>query len=388
MIIQRDIKTFLLYCAEKFPVITITGPRQAGKTTLAKTLFSDKKYISLEDLDTREVATKDPRGFLSSLGPNVILDEAQNCPELFSYIQTIVDERKQNGQFILTGSQNFLMLEKVSQSLAGRTAIINLLPFSYNEIATKYSDEASEAYQLIYNGGYPAIYDRKLEPAVWYQSYISTYIERDVRKIINVQDLSRFQTFLRLCAGRIGQLINLSSLATECGTNYNTIKSWLSVLEASYVIYMHRPHFKNFNKRLVKQHKLYFYDTGVACNLLGIQNKNQIFSHYMGGALFENFVIIEMMKNKFNAGKSHNLYFWRDNHGHELDVLMDEGGSLLPIEIKSSQTFNAGMLSGLKYWQQLAKTKDGYLVYQGNKNFTFENFNILEWKAIKLLCDR
>lgn len=303
MIITRDIQAFVEYCVQKFPIVVITGPRQSGKTTLAKKIFGTDNYISLEDPDQRDLALKDPRSFLMAAGSgNAILDEVQNCPELFSYIQTIVDHNGRNGQFILTGSQNFQMLEKITQSLAGRVAIITLLPFSVNEIKKCDMAENIEIEQLVYSGFYPPIYDRESNPSLWCRNYITTYLERDVRKLTNVSDLAQFQIFMRLCAGRIGQLINFSSLANEVGVNYGTIKAWLSIMEASYIIYLHRPHFKNFNKRLVKQLKLYFYDTGLACALLSIATPEQMFSHYMKGLLFENMVIVDMIKNRFNKG--------------------------------------------------------------------------------------
>lgn len=388
MIIKRDIENFVKYCASKFPVLTITGPRQSGKTTLAKNLFKNSKYVTLEDPDTLEVALYDPRGFLNSLGSGpIILDEVQNCPLLFSYIQAIVDSKKESCQFILTGSQNFLMLEKVSQSLAGRAAIINLLPFSFNEISQykehgKDKEKYREIDQVIYSGGYPPIYDKEINPSVWLSSYIMTYLERDVRKILNISDLAKFQVFMRICAGRIGQLINFSSLATEIGVTYHTIKSWLSILEASYIVYLHKPHFKNFSKRLVKQPKLYFYDTAVACALLGIKDPSQIFDHYMRGSLFENFVIIELIKARFNQGQDNNIYFWRDNHGHEVDVIIDNGSKLTAVEIKSSQTFSPDLLRSLKYWKELTSETNVHLVYQGDKSFILQNDRIISWKDI------
>ena len=384
MIIARDIENFVKYCANKFPVLLITGPRQSGKTTLAKKLFLNSTYITLEDPDTLSIALRDPRGLLNSLGNGpIILDEVQNCPMLFSYIQGIVDSKKENCQFILTGSQNFLMLEKVSQSLAGRAAIITLLPFSFNEIA-RYKSEYKNIDQVIHAGGYPPIYDKKIEPAVWLRSYIMTYLERDVRKILNISDIAKFQAFMRMCAARIGQLVNFSSIATEIGVRYQTIQSWLSILEASYVVYLHKPYFKHFNKRLIKQPKLYFYDTAIACVLLGIKEHSQIFDHYMRGSLFENFIIMELIKNRLNKGEDNNLYFWRDSHGHEIDVIIEESDKLIALEVKSSETFNQNLLKGLKYWKKLTEHTNAHLVYQGNKSFTFEGYNIVNWKECNL----
>lgn len=383
MIIDRDIEGFVKYCAEKFPVLTITGPRQSGKTTLAKKLFGQKgKYVTLEDPDTLDIARNDPRGLLNSVGEgSLILDEIQNCPILCSYIQDIVDTKRQNCQFVLTGSQNFLMLEKVSQSLAGRAAVINLLPFSLNEI-WKCDAEIKDISELIWRGGYPAIYNQQITPTIWLNSYIATYLERDVRTILNITDLAKFHVLVRLCAGRIGQLVNFSSIATEVGISYHTIKSWISILEASYIIYLHKPYFKNFNKRLVKQPKLYFYDTALAVVLLGIKEASQIFEHYMKGALFENFVLMELLKGRFNQGTQNSLYFWRDSHGHEVDIVIDDA-QLLPIEVKASQTFSSDMIKNLRYLSKLSSVNGGYLVYQGDKSFEFQGFQVVGWKDIR-----
>lgn len=384
--IRRDIAGFIEYCASKFRVISITGPRQSGKTTLAKMLFGKENYISLEDPDNRERALSDPRGFLSSLpSKNVILDEVQNCPNLFSYIQTIVDSREHNCQFILTGSQNFGMLEKITQSLAGRVVMVELLPLSYNEIG-QYKD-FSNVDELIYKGGYPQVHAQNVDPVLWCKSYVMTYLERDVRSMLNIVNLSKFQLFMRLCAGRVGQLVNFSSIARECGVSYNTIKSWLAVLEARYIIYLHNPYFKSFNKRLVKQKKLYFYDTSIACALLGIKSHEQILGHYARGALFENFVIMEIIKNKFNQGLANNTYFWRDVSGHEVDIIIDDGDNVMPIEVKASQTFSSDLTKGLKRWCALSGDNNTSLVYQGDKSFVFQDTNVVDWKNIRSLCD-
>lgn len=385
MIVSRNISDFIKSCADKYSIITINGPRQSGKTLLSKLLFADKKYITLEDPDSREFALQDPRGFLNSVGScNVILDEIQNAPQLLSYIQGIVDQSDRTAQFILTGSQNFLMLEKISQSLAGRTAIITLLPFCYSELS-HFNNKVKTPEDIIFFGGYPPIYHKNHNPSIWCKDYVMTYIERDVRKIINISDLLKFQVFLKLCAGRIGQLINFSSIATEVGVSYNTIKAWLSILEASYIIYLHKPHFQNFNKRLVKLPKLYFFDTAIACSLLGITKPAQIFSHYMKGQLFENFVIIELLKNRFNAGKNNNLYFWRDNHGKEIDIIIDNAQELASIEIKASQTFSENFLKNLKYWHALTGYRKGSVIYQGDKNYTYHEYDLLNWKNLQNL---
>ncbi len=377
---QRHITEFILYSAKYYPVITITGPRQSGKTTLAKSIFPDKPYLSLEDPDMREFVTKDPRGFLEVYKDGAIIDEIQHCPELFSYIQTKVDSDQIPGQFILTGSQNFLLLEKVSQSLAGRAAIIYLLPLSYSEINNQ-MDPSLEPNHFMYKGFYPKLYKQDLSPSVWYRNYIRTYIERDVRQLKNITDISAFQTFLKICAGRVGQLINFSSIGTECGVSYNTVKAWLSVLQTSFVIYMLKPHHKNFNKRLVKQQKLYFYDTGLACSLLGIESPEQLQTHYAKGALFENMIIMEILKNRLNKGKEEGLYFWRDSNGHELDLLI-EGKNLTPVEVKSGKTILPEFTRGIDYWNNLSAGSKGYVIYGGELKQIRGDIEILPWNMM------
>ncbi|MGB5288910.1 MAG: ATP-binding protein, partial [Ignavibacteriaceae bacterium] len=321
--IKRQIQEKLVQLAEQFPVVAIVGPRQSGKTTLVKMSFKEKTYLNLEEPDTRLFAQTDPRSFLSGSKSGLIIDEAQRVPDLFSYIQSIVDESKTPGQFIITGSHNFLMQEKISQTLAGRVAILTLLPFSLEEIRREDSEEDFPNY--IFSGFYPPIYDRKIEPSDWYPNYIRTYLERDVRLIKNIPDLNSFTLFVKLCAGRIGQLLNLSSLAIEAGISVNTAKSWLSILEASYIAYRLEPHFQNFNKRLVKMPKLYFYDTGLACSLLGLESVDQISTHYLVGSLFENLVLSDLIKHKMNYGLNNNFYFWRDKLGREVDCLIESG---------------------------------------------------------------
>lgn len=379
--IHRTITKYLTYAAAKFPVVALTGPRQSGKTTLVQTLFSYKPYSSLEDPDVRDFAKEDPRGYLSQFQDGAVIDEAQNVPQLFSYIQTRVDQSKKSGEFILTGSQNFSLLESISQSLAGRCAVTHLLPLSVEElVSSHYAPE--DPFQLIQKGFYPRIYDQDIPATDWYKSYINTYIERDVRKITNISDLSKFQLFLKLCAGRIGQLLNMSSLATECGVNHTTIKSWISILEASFIVFLLRPHHKSFNKRLVKQPKLYFYDTGVAAYLLGIYRSQDMMSHHMRGALFENFVVADLIKQSYSKGREHNLHFWRDNHGHEIDVVMDLGERLISLEIKSSQTIVSEHFKALNYWRQLTNAQNGYLVYAGSQSYLRNSVNVVGWKDL------
>lgn len=380
--IDRILTEQLAYLATKFSVVVLTGPRQSGKTTLVRTLFSHKAYVSLEDPDVREFATIDPRGFLNQFEEGAVIDEAQHVPSLFSYIQTRVDQSQKCGEFFLTGSQNFLLLENISQSLAGRAAIVHLLPLSVPELR-RAQILLENPFSLIQKGFYPRLYDKDIPSEDWYKSYINTYIERDVRQIKNITDLSKFQLFIKLCAGRIGQLLNLSSLASDCGINQTTARSWLSILEASFVIFLLTPHHKNFNKRLVKQPKLYFYDTGIACYLLGIQKQNDLTIHYMRGSLFENFVVTELVKQRFNQGKEHNLNFWRDHHGHEIDVLLTSGETLTPLEVKSSSTLSSEHFKSLQYWNHLTDKTGGYLVYAGDTSQKRSVASVLSWKDLQ-----
>ncbi|HEB57225.1 MAG TPA: ATP-binding protein, partial [Gammaproteobacteria bacterium] len=351
--IPRNTESRLQHFSDGYPVVVVTGPRQSGKSTFVRHAFPEHRYVSLEDLDQREFAETDPRGFLNQFSGGAILDEAQRCPALFSYLQTRVDERQRPGEFILTGSQQFGLLSGITQSLAGRAALLTLLPMSYDELqrAGKINKNLD---RILFDGAYPPIHDRGLEPHPWYGNYVRTYLERDVRELINVRDLGTFQRFLKLCAGRTGQLLNLSSLANDCGITHNTAKAWISVLEASYIVHLLPPHHQDFNKRLVKTPKLYFLDTGLASWLLGIQNSEQLATHVQRGALFETWVISELLKARYNAGETSNLYFWRDRSGHEVDLLIDQGTHLSPLEIKSGQTINRDYFKGLDFWRKLA----------------------------------
>lgn len=379
--ITRELGDILLEQSKKIPVIALTGPRQSGKTTLVKSLFPDYTYYNLEFPDVRVRALDDPRLFLKTDSKGIVLDEVQRVPELLSYIQGIVDERQKPGQFILTGSQNFLLLEKISQSLAGRVSLFNMLPLSIPEIASEYP--LSDHYEpILYKGAYPRLYDQALEPNEWLPSYIQTYIERDVRQIVNVKDINKFQTFIKLCAGRIGQIFNASSIATEIGVDYKTIQSWLSILEASFIIFLLRPYYKNFNKRLVKTPKLYFYDTGLACSLLGIRSTNELMIHFLKGELFESFILSEFVKQKYHKNLPINFYYWRDNTGHELDCLIEFGTSLKAVEVKSGTTINSDFFKGLEFWQKIssAPSQDCYLVHGGNDNHKRSLGQVLSWK--------
>ena len=388
MLIKRQIEKRILRSSKKYPVISITGPRQSGKTTLAKMIFPDYAYVSLERPDYRQQAIEDPNRFIRSYPAGVILDEVQHVPELFSYIQYAVDEKKQPGRFILTGSQNFLLIEKINQSLAGRVAIFSLLPFSLHELKkTDYEYEEIDRY--LFTGMYPPIYDIGYEPKDWCLNYIRTYLERDIRNIRNITNLALFQKFLALCAGRVGQLLNTNSLAGECGISHNTARDWLSVLEASYVIFRLAPYYVNFNKRIVKQPKLYFYDTGLVCALLGISGAEQIATHYLRGNIFETYIISEIIKQQYALG-GRTGWFWRDRHGHEVDYLLNLGGRIIPVEIKSGETLTSDFFKGLKYWNRLADNapEDSILIYGGREQQQRKHARVFGWNQIDEIYSR
>ncbi len=368
--------------AQKFPVITLTGPRQSGKTTLIKELFSSLPYVSLEEPDVRQIAINDPRGFLSNFGDGAILDEVQRVPDLFSYIQSIVDNNP-DAQFILSGSSNFLLMEKISQTLAGRSAVLHLLPLSMPEL-TQGGFDFELVEQLIFAGQYPRIYDKDIAPPDFYPSYIQTYVERDVRQIQNIADLNAFIQFVQLCAGRTGQLLNYSRLANDAGIAVNTVKAWISVLEASYVVYRLQPHHKNFKKRLVKSPKLYFYDTGLVCSLLGIRSAEQVNTHYLKGALFENLIINEFVKRALNRGERSYPHFWQDSRGKEIDCLLDYQGDLMPIEIKAGKTASTHYFNNIKYWQHLTGLGKGssYVVYGGELSLQMVDGALVSWRQL------
>ena len=381
--IKRQAETVLLDLSKGYPILAITGPRQAGKTTLAQSTFPDKRYVSLEDLDEREFADQDPRGFLARFPDGAILDEAQRCPNLFSYLQTRVDAEKRMGLFVLTGSQQFGLMSNITQTLAGRVGLIQLLPFSLQELQAT-NTPISSLDDVLWRGMYPPIYGRNLAPEKWFANYVMTYIERDVRQIVEVQNLSLFQRFIKMCAARVGQLINMSSLAIDCGVSHNTIRSWLSVLEAGYVVFLLQPHHQNFGKRLVKTPKLYFYDTGLAAFLLGIRDAEHLSIHSARGSLFENLVVSELLKQRYNQGLASNLYFWRNNTGDEVDVVIEQGEQLMPMEIKSGQTFNSDFLTGINKWMKIAgdAALTPQLVYGGNENMTRNGVEVRSWKQI------
>lgn len=386
--IKRSLSAKLKYLSKKFPVISITGPRQSGKTTLVKDIFSGYSYYSLEDPDTREYAQTDPRAFLTKPNKGMIIDEIQRVPKLLSYIQTISDSSGKTGRFIITGSQNLLISQHISQTLAGRVAIITLLPFSVEELKTA-SFSLKNPYETIFKGMYPRIYDKKIKPLDWYPGYIQTYIERDIRSIKNISDLSSFQKFIKICAGRSGQVVNLSSIGNDCGITHNTAKAWLSILEASYIIFLLKPYHSNFNKRLIKMPKLYFYDTGLLCSLLGIKDSTGLETHYLRGSIFETFVLSEIQKSILNQGNMPECYYWRDKIGNEIDCIVDFAGKTIKIEIKSGKTIADDFFKGLKYWAKLSgSSKDSYIVYAGNTGQKRSQADIVSWHDIASLLEK
>jgi len=380
--IPREITSLIVKLRKQFPVITLTGPRQSGKTTLLRSVYTDIPYVSLEDIDIRNAASNDPRGFLNNYPGGAVLDEIQRTPELFSYIQGIIDKNPKI-HFVLSGSQNFLLLENISQSLAGRSAVLKLLPFSISELRDK--GLVSDSYeQMIFTGMYPGIYDRDIDPKFFYPSYISTYIERDVRQVKNIENLKSFSTFLQLCAGRTGQVVNLNSLATDAGISPNTAKSWLSVLEASYIIYFLMPFYENFNKRVIKSPKLYFYDTGLVCSLLGIDSESQVKTFHSKGALFENLIITDLIKSKLHKGLNPRFYYWQNKTRQEIDLIIDRPDNPIAVEIKSGMTMNENYLINLKYWQKLSgtKTENLNIIYGGDIILKTSNGNYISWKRL------
>jgi len=348
--IKRTLSDYAQFIFTKYPVITITGPRQSGKTTLARHTFSDKPYANLENPMVRQFAIEDPVGFLNQYPQGAVLDEIQRAPELMSYLQVIVDEKRTNSLFVLTGSSQFKLMEKISQSLAGRTAILKLLPLTIKELGT---DAAESPDEIIFKGFYPRIYDQDIPPGRAYGDYFETYIERDLRQLVNIKNLSLFQRFVALCAGRTGQLLNLSNLANDAGISHSTAREWMAVLQASYIVYLLPPLYRNIKKRLVKSPKLYFYDVGLASWLCGIENTGHVMNHPLRGHLFENTVVIEALKYRFNQGKRDNLNFFRDSSGNEIDLVYNIAHTLLPIEIKSGQTISSDYFKGFKKFQKI-----------------------------------
>jgi hypothetical protein len=385
MFVPRTLTGKIKELATKYPVITLTGPRQSGKSTLLRHSFPDYEYVSLEDPDIRLMATEDPRNFLKTYPEKAILDEVQRVPELFSYIQTHVDQLNKEGIYLLAGSHNFLLMQNIGQSLAGRTALLKLLPFSHEEMNHHHILPDSTDAE-IFAGSYPRLYDKTISPPDFYPFYLQTYIERDVRQMKNIGDLSKFIRFVKLCAGRIGQLLNLSSLANDCGIAVSTAQTWISVLEASYIVYLLQPNHNNYSKRLVKTPKLYFYDTGLACSLLSISSRTQLNTHFLRGGLFENLVINEFLKYFFHRGATPTLSFWRDKTGNEIDLIIEKDNKITAFEIKSGKTPTPHFFKGLKKWKKLSETpaEQLFIIYDGDQRMKTENGSLLPWNKLDI----
>jgi len=387
--IKRIIEILLNNYKTKFPAIAIMGPRQSGKTTVAKLAFPEHTYISLEETKMRELALQEPKKFLESITKNqqhgIILDEVQNTPELLSYIQGMIDIYEKPGFFIITGSHNLLLNEAITQTLAGRVAILTLLPLSLEELPIKENKVSLEDF--LFTGGYPRLHSGNLKPTEWFPGYIQTYVERDVRQIQNILDLSLFQRFLKLCAGRAGQILNIVSLANDCGISFATARGWLSLLEMSYIIFLLQPYYKNFSKRVIKSPKLYFYDTGLLCNLLDMKSSNELNFHYMRGSIMESMVIAEIQKMFFNRGIRPPLYFWRDNHGTEIDCIVDYGSQIIPLEIKAGISPNNNFFDSLKKWDEITENQSTsktrkYVIYGGDQEWDLTHGIVVPWKKM------
>ncbi len=381
MFIKREIEKELLSLMEDYPVVTITGPRQSGKTTLAKTTFPGYNYCNLENPEIRQLAENDPNAFFTSFSQPLIIDEIQRVPQLLSFIQVIVDEKNKKGLFLLTGSHQQSLREAVSQSLAGRTALLRLLPFSIKELLSANIELNRD--KLIYTGFLPGIYDNKLNPTKAYRNYFQTYVERDLRQLLQVKNLSNFENFIRLLAGRVGQILNLHALSGDLGVSATTLTHWLSVLEASFLVFRLQPYFENFGKRLVKSPKLYFTDVGLVCYLLGIETPEQVTRDPLIGGLFENMVVLEAVKTRLNKGFDPNLFYFRDNNKNEVDLIYKKQRMLTPIEIKSAMTFNEKLLKGIAYFQRTSnQAQKGYLVYSGDLTFERDNVHVINFKDV------
>ncbi len=385
MIIARQMEQAIRSMLSKFPILLVTGPRQAGKTTLLREMFADYRYVNLEFAANRAFALEDPVGFLRQYSGKVILDEAQRVPGLFSYLQVRADEDREMGKYILSGSQNFLLADSVAQSLAGRVAIFKLLPLSHREMLENQPSLLYEQLEkVLFYGGYPALFERNIDPSAYFPSYLETYLERDVRSVANIADLGTFRNFLKLCAGRVGQTLNYQSLAVEAGISQPTLKKWLNILEAGFVAFTLQPYFENFSKRLVKSPKLYFYDTGLLCHLLDLNEANQIEHYHARGSLFENMIAAELMKNRFNDFRPASIYFWRDSNGNEVDFLVREGGNINLIEAKYSFTPTAQFFKGIRFVRASAPDSKGsnVVVYAGTEHQRRTDGEILPWKQV------
>ena len=398
IVFKRDLRKALLKAARGYPVVTVTGPRQSGKTTLLRAAFPKRAYVSLEEPDHRAFALEDPRAFLAQFKGPLLIDEVQHAPQLLSYVQSIVDRRRQPGQFILSGSQNLLLLESVSQSLAGRASILHLLPLSFSEIRGRAGAPLktlgskavaasrvveADMLDLLWRGQYPRVHASNVAAHDWLRNYYRTYVERDVRSIVNVGDWESFNRFVRLCAGRCGQLLNAVSLGNDCGVTHTTVKRWLSILEATFIVHLLRPYHRSFNKRMIKAPKLYFLDSGLLSYLLGVRSASELASHASRGAIFESFVLAELLKNHWHQGIEPQIYFWRDTAGHEVDFIVENGSRPLAIEAKAGSTVAADFYNGLKYWRQLAgQQSPAALIYAGQTQFVRQGIHTYPWTVL------
>ncbi len=375
---KRDLQEHVMKALEYFPVVTVTGPRQSGKTTFCRKNFPDYKYVSLEDPDTREFAREDPRGFLKQYPDRTIIDEFQNVPELTSYLQGHVDEVDKTGMYILIGSNQYLMMENVSQSLSGRTQIVRLLPFSYNEI---HKGSGISLEQVLHEGGYPRIFEKNIPPADFYSAYFDTYLQKDLRNVLKVMDLNLFQRFVTLCAARTAQIVNLSSFSNELGIDAKTVKRWISILESGYIIKLVSPYYKNFNKRVIKSPKMYFLDVGLASYLLGVQESDQLMNHPLKGELFETFIFSELQKHIMHGNMKANLYFYRDSNGKEIDFVIESGMQTRLVEVKLTSTpskVNFKNLISLR--EQFGANSYSYLCYGGDLKQTMYNTMLVSFR--------
>ena len=377
---KRILASKITESLQTYKIVTLLGPRQSGKTTLSKMVGENFDYYNMEDLSFRSRLIQDPKGFFSSIKKDVIIDEVQEWPDILSYIQVFTDEEEWKYRFILTGSNSLTLGDHISQSLAGRTRIFQILPLSLKELPE--DKRPTTIDEALYKGLYPRIFWQSLEPREWISSYVQTYIQKDVRQIINIENLMLFDRFLRLLAGRVGQILNYSSLANDVGTSVPTIKNWISILEASYIVYELWPHHQNFNKRIIKSSKIYFYDTAIATFLLRIHSPDVLAEHPLRGNLFENWVITEKLKGFYNNGLTSPYYFWRDQHGHEVDLVEDRGTHLFLSEIKSAMTFHPDFINNLDWLNSLQNQKEGEVIYGGEEEFSFKNYKIKSWKNI------
>lgn len=375
--IKREMEKELINMSTQYPVVTLTGPRQSGKTTLARSVFPDYNYCNLELPDIRQLALNDPRALLSAFPIPVVFGEVQRVPELLSYLQVMADEAQRPGQIILTGSQQLNLHEAIAQSLAGRTALLTLLPLSIRELHK--AGVSLSRDELIYKGFFPRLYKDNLEPTKAHQNYYQTYIERDLRQISNIRNLSLYEKFMHLLAGRVGQLLNLSSLSGDIGVSATTLGEWLSILEASFIIFRLKPYYENFGKRVVKSPKIYFTDPGLAAYLLGIHEPAQVSRDPLMGNLFENLVVVEALKTRLNQGFDSNLFFYRDSNGNEIDLLYKKGRELFPIEIKAAMTYNETMLRNMDYFHKVAKFSQGFLIYSGELEFSKDRLEVINY---------